>query len=95
MVNIKPSASVRCASSCAAYDYCAERDIGMYSGGQFEIGPDAGRSSTSRRCSIPTRRTTSRPAATTTVEPPDGLPASPLAPEPSAIGFRWGEWNDR
>ena len=25
-----------------AYDYCAERGIGMYSGGQFEIGPGRG-----------------------------------------------------
>ena len=50
----------------------------MYGGGQFELGPAAARSSTWRRCSTRTRRTTWRPAATTSPSPADGLPDSPL-----------------
>ena len=49
----------------------------------------AGRSSTSPRSSTPTRRTTRRRRASTSPNPPAGLPSSPLPPTPSATGFRW------
>ena len=96
MVNIKPSRLGPLRELMRAYDYCAERGIGDVRRRPVRArARAAGRSSTSRRCSTPTRPTTSRRAATTRSTRPAGLPASPLAPEPSAIGFRWGEWNDR
>ena len=42
MVNIKPSRIGGLAKLCATYDYCAERGIGAYGGGQFELGPGRG-----------------------------------------------------
>ncbi|CAA9488061.1 MAG: hypothetical protein AVDCRST_MAG17-604, partial [uncultured Solirubrobacterales bacterium] len=32
------------------------------------------------------------PGAYNAPDPEPGLPDSPLAPEPSATGFRWGDW---
>ena len=42
MVNIKPSRIGGLPKLCATYDYCAERGIGAYGGGQFELGPGRG-----------------------------------------------------
>ena len=55
----------------------------------------AARSSTWPRCSTPTRPNDVAPGGYNVPDPPDGLPASPLAPEPSPTGFRWGEWSER
>ena len=68
-----------------------EHGIGAYGGGQFELGP--GRGHIQYLASIFHPGTPNDVAPTgynsTDVEP--GLPSSPLPPEPSAIGFRWGE----
>jgi len=95
MVNIKPSRLGPLRELMRAYDYCAERDIGMYSGGQFEIGPGRGQIQYLASLFHPDTPNDVAPGGYNAVDPPDGLPTSPLAPEPSAIGFRWGEWNDR
>ena len=42
MVNVKPSRFGGLQRLCAGYDYCAERGIGAYGGGQFELGPGRG-----------------------------------------------------
>ena len=42
MVNIKPSRIGGLKKLCDTYDYCAEREIGAYGGGQFELGPGRG-----------------------------------------------------
>ena len=42
MVNIKPSRLGGLRSLLDAYDYCAERGIGNYGGGQFELGVGRG-----------------------------------------------------
>jgi hypothetical protein len=95
MVNIKPSRLGPLRELMRAYDYCTERDIGMYSGGQFEIGPGRGQIQYLASLFHPDTPNDVAPGGYNAVEPPDGLPVSPLAPEPSATGFRWGEWNDR
>ena len=51
----------------------------------------AGRPSTWPRSSTPTRRTTSRPRASTIPPFPAGMPSSPMDPMPSETGFRWAE----
>ena len=53
----------------------------------------AGTSSTSPRSSTRRRRTTllRRPSTSTATTRPPGLPTSPLQPQPSKTGFRWGE----
>ncbi len=42
MVNLKPSRIGGLKPLCDTYDYCAERGIGAYGGGQFELGPGRG-----------------------------------------------------
>ena len=66
LVNVKPSRLGSLRDLLAAYEHCEQHGIRMYGGGQFELGPGAAKSSTSRRCSTPTAQTTSPPAATTT-----------------------------
>jgi L-alanine-DL-glutamate epimerase-like enolase superfamily enzyme len=95
MVNIKPSRLGPLRELMRAYDHCAERGIGMYSGGQFEIGPGRGQIQYLAALFHPDTPNDVAPGGYNDVDPPDGLPASPLAPEPSPTGFRWGDWNDR
>jgi L-alanine-DL-glutamate epimerase-like enolase superfamily enzyme len=95
MVNIKPSRLGPLRELMRAYDFCAERNIGMYSGGQFEIGPGRGQIQYLASLFHPDTPNDVAPGGYNDTDPPDGLPASPLPPAPSATGFRWGDWNDR
>ncbi len=90
MVNIKPSRLGGLRSLLDAYDYCARREIGNYGGGQFELGRRA-RADPVPGLAVPRRRPQRRRADG--LQPPrpgGGPPSSPLAPAPSAVGFRWG-----
>jgi L-alanine-DL-glutamate epimerase-like enolase superfamily enzyme len=95
MVNVKPSRLGPLRELMRAYDHCAERNIGMYSGGQFEIGPGRGQIQYLASLFHPDTPNDVAPGGYNMPDPPDGLPPSPLPPEPSATGFRWGEWNER
>jgi len=95
MVNIKPSRLGPLRALMHAYDHCAERDIGMYSGGQFEIGPGRGQIQYLASLFHPDTPNDVAPGGYNLPVPPDGLPPSPLPPQPSATGFRWGEWSER
>jgi L-alanine-DL-glutamate epimerase-like enolase superfamily enzyme len=95
MVNIKPSRLGPLRELMRAYDYCGERNIGMYSGGQFEIGPGRGQIQYLASLFHPDTPNDVAPGGYNDVDPPDGLPASPLPPEPAPTGFRWGEWSSR
>lgn len=89
MVNVKPSRFGGLARLCAGYDYCAEHGIGAYGGGQFELGPGRGQAQYLASLFHPDTPNDLAPGGYNAPEPPDGLPASPLAPRPSATGFRW------
>ncbi|GAC1442304.1 MAG: hypothetical protein NVSMB51_22470 [Solirubrobacteraceae bacterium] len=90
MVNVKPSRLGGLQSLLNAYDYCAARDIACYGGGQFELGP--GREQIQYLASLfhPDTPNDIAPTGYNASDPPAGLPASPLAPQPSTTGFRWG-----
>ncbi len=90
MVNIKPSRLGGLRSVLDAYDHCAARGIGNYGGGQFELGP--GREHIQYLASLFHAETPNdiAPTGYNLAIPPDGLPASPLEPLPSAVGFSWG-----
>jgi hypothetical protein len=90
MVNIKPSRIGGLQDLFATYDYTAERGIGAYGGGQFELG--AGRGHIQYLASLfhPDTPNDIAPGGYNLPDPPDGLPASPLAPDPAPTGFRWG-----
>jgi hypothetical protein len=89
MVNIKPSRFGSLATLCAGYDYCAEHGIGAYGGGQFELGPGRGQAQLLASIFHADTPNDLAPGGYNLAEPPDDLPASPLAPRPSATGFRW------
>jgi hypothetical protein len=89
MVNIKPSRFGPLHNLFRAYDFCAERGMGAYSGGQTELGvgrdhiqylaalfhPDTPNDVAPREFNFPTV--------------PDGLPESPIEIRPAATGFRF------
>lgn len=88
-VNIKPS---RCGSVerlFACYDHVRATGMGAYGGGQYELGPGRGHIQYLASLFHP-----DAPNDTSPVEyhrpPEQGRPTSPLAPAPSATGFRWG-----
>jgi L-alanine-DL-glutamate epimerase-like enolase superfamily enzyme len=90
MVNIKPSRLGGLRNLLDAYDYCADHSIGNYGGGQFELGVGRGQNQYLASLFHPDTPNDVAPTGFNLPEVPDGLPSSPLAPAPSAIGFRWG-----
>jgi hypothetical protein len=89
MVNIKPSRIGGLKKLCDTYDYCARRGIGAYGGGQFELGPGRGQAQYLASLFHPDTPNDLAPVGYNQNEPPPGLPASPLPPAPSRVGFRW------
>src|SRR3954453_13253149 len=89
MVNVKPSRLGPLRSLFAAYEYCEERGIGMYGGGQFELGP--GRDHIQYLASVfhPGTPNDVAPGGHNDPDVPAGLPESPLEPVPHEPGFRW------
>ena len=90
MVNIKPSRIGSLPKLCATYDYCAEHGIGAYGGGQFELGPGRGQAQYLASLFHPDTPNDLAPAGFNVQDPAPGLPSSPLPPQPSATGVRWG-----
>jgi hypothetical protein len=90
MVNIKPSRLGGLRNLLDAFDYCGERGIGNYGGGQFELG--VGREQIQYLASLfhGDAPNDVAPTGHNLPEPPTGLPQSPLPPTPSVSGFRWG-----
>ena len=89
MVNLKPSRIGGLPKLCATYDYCAERGIRAYSGGQFELGPGRGQAQYLASLFHPDTPNDLAPVPFNENDPPAGLPVSPLAPAPAPVGFRW------
>jgi L-alanine-DL-glutamate epimerase-like enolase superfamily enzyme len=89
MVNIKPSRLGGLRNLLDAYDYCAANAIGNYGGGQFELG--VGREQIQYMASLfhADAPNDVAPSGFNLPDPAAGLPSSPLAPAPSALGFRW------
>jgi L-alanine-DL-glutamate epimerase-like enolase superfamily enzyme len=90
MVNIKPSRLGGLRSLLDAYDYCEQRAIGNYGGGQFELGVGRGQNQYLASLFHPDAPNDVAPGGFNLPSPPEGLPSSPLSPTPSAVGFRWG-----
>jgi L-alanine-DL-glutamate epimerase-like enolase superfamily enzyme len=90
MVNIKPSRLGGLRNLLDAYDYCRERSIGNYGGGQFELGVGRGQNQYLASLFHADAPNDVAPTGFNLPSPPAHLPSSPLAPAPSATGFRWG-----
>ncbi len=89
MVNIKPSRLGGLKSLLDALDYCAERGIGNYGGGQFELGVGRGQIQYLASLFHGDAPNDVAPTGFNLPETPAGLPASPLEPAPAELGFRW------
>jgi L-alanine-DL-glutamate epimerase-like enolase superfamily enzyme len=90
MVNVKPSRLGGLRPLLAAYEHCEARAIGMYGGGQFELG--VGRGQIQHLASIfhPDGPNDVAPGGFNDPAPADGLPESPLPVSADSTGFRWG-----
>jgi hypothetical protein len=90
-VNVKPSRFGPIENLFATYDYCEERGIGAYGGGQTELGP--GRGQIQYLASIFHPDTPNDVAPGGYNDPKQatnpGLPSSPLEPRVDPLGFRW------
>lgn len=90
VVNVKPSRFGPLRDLFLAYDTCAERGIGMYGGGQFELGCGRGQIQYLASLFHPDGPNDVAPGGYNETTPPAGLPASPLPVAVSGAGFRWG-----
>ncbi len=90
-VNVKPSRFGPIRNLFATYDYCEERGIGAYGGGQTELGP--GRGQIQYLAAIFHPDTPNDVAPIGYNDPAQatkpGLPSSPLEPALDELGFRW------
>lgn len=86
-VNIKPSRFGAISELFAAYDYCREQGINMYSGGQTEIGPGRGQVQYLSALFHPDAPNDIAPVVYNSADENAALPASPLTLNPKPIGF--------
>ena len=90
VLNSKPSRFGRLSELLAFYDHCEQHGIALYGGGMFELGPGRGQIQYLASLFHPNGPNDVAPSPYNDPEPSPGLPASPLAPAPDALGFRWG-----
>ena len=86
-VNIKPSRFGSLERLFTAYDHCEANGIGAYGGGQFELGPGRDHIQLLAALFHPDTPNDVAPGGFNEVDPPVGLPVSPLIVSPSATGF--------
>src|SRR3954453_12156295 len=89
MVNIKPSRFGGLPELFGAYDYCEQRGIRAYGGGQYELGVGRGHIQYLASLFHPDTPNDVAPAGYNDPSVQDGLPSSPLRPRIAATGFRW------
>jgi hypothetical protein len=88
-INIKPSRFGTLGRLCEAYDYCAEHRIGMYGGGQFELGVGRGQIQYLASVFHPKSPNDVAPSGYNLSPLDPDLPESPLRPASAPTGFRW------
>jgi L-alanine-DL-glutamate epimerase-like enolase superfamily enzyme len=94
-INSKPSRFGSLQELFAVYEHCERQGIAIYGGGQGEVGPGRGQIQYLGSLFHPHTPNDVAPSGYNDPSVPDGLPSSPLQPDPSDTGFRWGEWVDR
>lgn len=90
VLNIKPSRFGSVKSLFDSIEYCLNRDVNMYGGGQFEL--DVGREHIHAIASLfyPNGPNDVAPKAYNDPEVTDDLPTSPLSPPTDPTGLHWG-----
>jgi len=91
MVNVKPSRFGAIRNLFAAYDFCEERGIGAYGGGQTELGQGRGQIQYLASIFHPDTPNDVAPGGYNDPEQATkpGLPSSPLEPALDDLGFSW------
>ena len=92
-INVKPSRFGPVSTLFETYDFCTERGIGLYGGGQFELGPGRGQLQYLASIFHPDGPNDIAPNGYNDPVPAAGLPTSPLAPAGDLIGFRWRNYS--
>ena len=87
-LNVKPSRFGTLRELFAFYDHCAAGGIGLYGGGQFELGPGRGQIQVLASLFHPEAPNDVAPSGYNETEPADGLEVSPLEPALAPTGFR-------
>ncbi len=87
-VNLKPSRFGSLRALFEGYDFCAERGMGAYGGGQYELGPGRGQIQYLAALFHADAPNDIAPSGYDSLDPEPGLPASPLDPDPEPTGFR-------
>jgi hypothetical protein len=87
-VNLKPSRFGSVRALFDAYDFCTERGMGAYGGGQYELGPGRGQIQYLAALFHPDAPNDIAPSGYDELDPEPGLPESPLTPDPEPTGFR-------
>jgi hypothetical protein len=87
-VNLKPSRFGPVKALFAGYDFCAERGMGAYGGGQYELGVGRGQIQYLAALFHADAPNDIAPAGYDDIDPEPGLPESPLTPDPEPTGFR-------
>jgi L-alanine-DL-glutamate epimerase-like enolase superfamily enzyme len=89
-INVKPSRFGTLTRLFDTYDYCRERGIGMYGGGQFELGVGRGQIQYLASLFHPDSPNDIAPGGYNLPPIAPGLAQSPLEPAVASTGFRWG-----
>jgi hypothetical protein len=87
-VNLKPSRFGSVEALFAGYDFCADRGMGAYGGGQYELGVGRGQIQYLAALFHADAPNDIAPSGYDALDPEPGLPESPLTPDPEPTGFR-------
>jgi L-alanine-DL-glutamate epimerase-like enolase superfamily enzyme len=86
-VNIKPSRFGTLRGLLDTYDHCATYGIGVYGGGQYELGPGRGQAQYLAALFHPNAPNDLAPAGFDDPVPPADVPCSPMIVSPAPVGF--------
>lgn len=88
-LNVKPSRFGTIARLLECIEHASAQGIGLYGGGQFELGPGRGQIQALASLYYPDGPNDVAPSGYNAPVPGPGLPASPLSPPCSPAGFSW------
>ena len=87
-VNLKPSRFGSLKSLLEGYEFCEQRGMGAYGGGQYELGVGRGHVQLLAALFHPNAPNDIAPGGYDALDPEPGLPESPLDVDPAPRGFR-------
>jgi L-alanine-DL-glutamate epimerase-like enolase superfamily enzyme len=87
-VNLKPSRFGSLKSLFEGYEFCEQRGMGAYGGGQYELGVGRGHVQLLAALFHPHAPNDIAPGGYDALDPEPGLPESPLDVDPAPVGFR-------